>query len=62
MRDQRDEGYFADGALVGKVKQERSSLVDDDEELGSFSYRNQYGRSVPNEQSNPVLADPFKIL
>ena len=29
MRDERDEGYFADGALVGKVKQERSSLVDD---------------------------------
>ena len=29
MRDERDEGYFADGASVGKVKQERSSLVDD---------------------------------
>ena len=29
MRDERDEGYFADGASVGKVKQECSSLVDD---------------------------------
>ena len=29
MRDERDKGYFADGALVGKVKQERSSLVQD---------------------------------
>ena len=29
MRDEREEGYFADGALVGKVKQGRSSLVDD---------------------------------
>ena len=29
MRDQGDEGYFADGGLVGKVKQERSSLVED---------------------------------
>ena len=29
MRDEGDEGYFADGALVGKVKQERSSLVED---------------------------------
>ena len=29
MRDKRDEGYFADAASVGKVKQERSSLVDD---------------------------------
>ena len=29
MRDERDKGYFADGALVGKVKQECSSLVDD---------------------------------
>ena len=29
MRDERDEEYFADGASVGKVKQERSSLVDD---------------------------------
>ena len=28
MRDEGDEGYFADGALVGKVKQERSSLVE----------------------------------
>ena len=29
MRDEGDEGYFADGALVGKVTQERSSLVED---------------------------------
>ena len=29
VRDERDEGYFADGASVRKVKQERSSLVDD---------------------------------
>ena len=29
MRDEGDEGYFADGASVGKVKQERSSLVED---------------------------------
>ena len=29
MRDEREEGYFADGALVGKVKQGRSSLVED---------------------------------
>ena len=29
MRDEGDEGYFADGALVGRVKQERSSLVED---------------------------------
>ena len=29
MRDERDEGHFADGASVGKVKQECSSLVDD---------------------------------
>ena len=29
MRDERDEGYFAEGASVGKVKQVRSSLVDD---------------------------------
>ena len=29
MRDEGDEGYFADGVLVGKVKQERSSLVED---------------------------------
>ena len=29
MRNEGDEGYFADGALVGKVKQERCSLVED---------------------------------
>ena len=29
MRDERDERYFADGASVGKGKQEHSSLVDD---------------------------------
>ena len=29
MTDEGDEGYFADGALVGRVKQERSSLVED---------------------------------
>ena len=29
MRDERDKGYFANRALVGKVKQECSSLVDD---------------------------------
>ena len=29
MRDEGDEQYFADGALVGKVKQERGSLAED---------------------------------
>ena len=29
MKDEREEGYFVDGALVGKVKQGRSSLVND---------------------------------
>ena len=29
MRDERDEGHFADRALVGKVKQELSRPVED---------------------------------
>ena len=29
VRDEGDKGYFSDGALVEKLKQGRSSLVDD---------------------------------
>ena len=38
MRDEREEGYFADGAFVGKVKQGRSSLVDDTTAISKDSY------------------------
>ena len=68
MRDERDKGYFADGALVGKVKQECSSLVDDTtamvkSEVLFHSATSTDGASrMSSKGSNPVVADPFKIL